>query len=71
MILTGAEMKALEERAFAAGASAEVLKQSTRRLTKVAAGKPQPQSARAQGIAFPTVARDKARKLGLKIERRR
>ena len=35
-------------------ASAEVLKQSTRRLTKVAAGTPKPQSARAQSIAFPT-----------------
>ena len=36
------------------GASAEVLKQSTARLTKVAAGIPQPQSARVQSTAFPT-----------------
>ena len=36
------------------GASAEVLKQSTERLTKIAARTPQPQSARAQSIAFPT-----------------
>ncbi len=36
------------------GASAEVLKQSTERLTKVAAATPVPQSARAQSIAFPT-----------------
>ena len=36
------------------GASAEVLKQSTKRLTKVAAETPAPQSARAQNIAFPT-----------------
>ena len=36
------------------GASAEVLKQSTKRLTKIAAGTPVPQSARAQSIAFPT-----------------
>ena len=35
-------------------ASAEVLKQSTKRLTKIAAGTPAPQSARAQSIAFPT-----------------
>ena len=35
-------------------ASAEVLEQSTERLTKVAAGTPVPQSARAQSIAFPT-----------------
>ena len=35
-------------------ASAEVLKQSTTRLTKVAAGSPVPQSARAQSTAFPT-----------------
>ncbi len=35
-------------------ASAEVLKQSTVRLTKIAAGTPQPQSARAQSTAFPT-----------------
>jgi hypothetical protein len=36
------------------GASAEVLKQSTARLTKVAAMTPRPQSARAQSTAFPT-----------------
>ena len=36
------------------GASAEVLKQSTKRLTKIAAGTPAPRSARAQSIAFPT-----------------
>ncbi|NJO38690.1 MAG: hypothetical protein HC871_15145, partial [Rhizobiales bacterium] len=36
------------------GASAEVLKRSTKRLTKLAAGTPVPQSARAQSIAFPT-----------------
>jgi hypothetical protein len=36
------------------GASAEVLKQSTERLTKVAAETPMPQSARAQSVAFPT-----------------
>ena len=35
-------------------ASAEVLKQSTKRLTKIAAETPPPQSARAQSIAFPT-----------------
>ncbi len=35
-------------------ASAEVLKQSTKRLTKTAAGTPAPQSASAQNIAFPT-----------------
>jgi hypothetical protein len=35
------------------GASTEVLKQSTRRLTKIAAGSIAPQSARAQSIAFP------------------
>jgi hypothetical protein len=35
-------------------ASVEVLKQSTVRLTKIAAGTPQPQSARAQSTAFPT-----------------
>ena len=35
------------------GASAEVLKQSTKRLTKIAAGSTAPQSARAQSIAFP------------------
>ena len=35
-------------------ASAEVLEQSTKRLTKIAAGTPVPQSARAQSIAFPT-----------------
>jgi hypothetical protein len=43
------------------GASAEVLEQSTKRLTKIAAQTPAPQSARAQSIAFPThdvVARD-------------
>ncbi len=34
-------------------ASAEVLKQSTKRLTKIAAGSTAPQSARAQSIAFP------------------
>jgi hypothetical protein len=36
------------------GAAADVLKQSTKRLTKIAAGTPQPQSARAQSTAFPT-----------------
>jgi hypothetical protein len=36
------------------GASADVLKQSTERLTKIAAGLPAPRSARAQSIAFPT-----------------
>ena len=36
------------------GASAEALQQSTRRLTKIAAQTPQPQSARAQSTAFPT-----------------
>ncbi len=36
------------------GASAEVLKRSTARLTKVAAATPPPQSARAQSTAFPT-----------------
>ena len=35
-------------------ASAEVLKQSTKRLTKIAAGTPAPQWARTQSIAFPT-----------------
>ena len=35
-------------------ASAEVLKQSTERLTKIAAGTPAPQWARTQNIAFPT-----------------
>jgi hypothetical protein len=35
-------------------ASAEVLKQSTARLTKIAAGSPVPHSARAQNSAFPT-----------------
>lgn len=35
-------------------ASAEVLKQSTKRLTKIAGETPAPQSARAQSIAFPT-----------------
>ena len=36
------------------GASAEALKQSTERLTKIAAGTPAPQWARTQSIAFPT-----------------
>jgi hypothetical protein len=36
------------------GASDEVLEQSTKRLAKIAAGTPVPQSARAQNIAFPT-----------------
>lgn len=36
------------------GASAQVLERSTKRLTKLAAGMPVPQSARAQSIAFPT-----------------
>ena len=36
------------------GASDDVLKQSTKRLTKIAAGTPAPQSAHAQSIAFPT-----------------
>ena len=36
------------------GASAEVLKQSTERLMKIAAGTPAPQWARTQSIAFPT-----------------
>ena len=36
------------------GASAKVLEQSTKRLAKLAAGTPAPQSARAQNIAFPT-----------------
>jgi hypothetical protein len=35
-------------------ASAEVLKQTTERLTKIAAGTPAPQWARTQSIAFPT-----------------
>jgi hypothetical protein len=35
-------------------ASAEVLEQSTKRLTKLAAGTPVPRSARAQSVAFPT-----------------
>lgn len=35
-------------------ASAEVLKQSTERLAKIAARTPPPPSARAQGLAFPT-----------------
>jgi hypothetical protein len=41
-------------------APAERLKESTNRLTKIAAGVPQPQSARAQNIAFPAhdVAKD-------------
>jgi hypothetical protein len=34
--------------------SAKVLEQSTKRLTKIAAGTPAPQAARAQGTAFPT-----------------
>ena len=45
----------MPETAFNAhGASAEVLEKSTARLTKIAAELPQPQSARAQSIAFPT-----------------
>jgi len=36
------------------GASMEALKQSTERLTKIAAQTPAPRSARAQSIAFPT-----------------
>jgi hypothetical protein len=36
------------------GITAEVLKQSTKRLTKIAAKTPVPQGARAQNIAFPT-----------------
>jgi len=36
------------------GASAETLKQSTKRLTKIAARTPVPPSARAQSMAFPT-----------------
>jgi hypothetical protein len=36
------------------GASAEVLKQSTKQLTKIAAGTPAPQWARTQSVAFPT-----------------
>ena len=36
------------------GVTAEVLKQSTDRLRKIAAATPQPQSARAQSLAFPT-----------------
>ena len=36
------------------GASAAALKQSTERLTKIAAGTPAPQWARTQSIAFPT-----------------
>jgi len=45
----------MPETAFNAhSASAEVLEQSTRRLMKIAAGTPAPQSARAQSIAFPT-----------------
>ena len=39
------------------GASAQVLQQSTKRLTKLAAETPVPQSARAQSIAFPTDAK--------------
>lgn len=45
----------MQDTAFNAhGASAEVLKRSTERLTKIATGSPAPQSARAQSIAFPT-----------------
>ena len=36
------------------GASVDVLERSTERLMKIAAGLPQPRSARAQAIAFPT-----------------
>jgi hypothetical protein len=36
------------------GASADVLEQSTRRLTKIAGQTPQPHAARAQAAAFPT-----------------
>jgi hypothetical protein len=36
------------------GASADVLKQSTERLTKIVAGSPAPISAQAQSMAFPT-----------------
>ncbi len=36
------------------GASGEVLEKSTKRLMKIAAGTPAPQSARAQSFAFPT-----------------
>lgn len=36
------------------GASAETLEQSTKRLAKIAAETPAPQSARAQNVAFPT-----------------
>jgi hypothetical protein len=36
------------------GASTQILEQSTRRLTKIAAATPAPQSARAQNVAFPT-----------------
>jgi hypothetical protein len=36
------------------GASAEVLKQITKQLTKIAAGTPAPQWARTQSVAFPT-----------------
>jgi len=39
---------------YAHGALAEVLDQSTKRLAKLAAGRPVPQSARAQSLAFPT-----------------
>ena len=45
----------MPETAFNAhSAPAEVLERSTERLTKIAAGTPQPQSTWAQGIAFPT-----------------
>ena len=37
------------------GASAKMLDESTKRLTKIAAEMPAPQSARAQSLAFPTV----------------
>ncbi len=44
----------MPETAFNAhGASSDVLKESTNRLAKIAAGTPAPQSARAQNIAFP------------------
>ena len=45
----------MQDTAFNAhGASADVLKQSTERLMKIAAGSPAPISAQAQSIAFPT-----------------
>ena len=45
----------MPDTAFSAhGASADVLKQSTGRLAKIAAQSPAPQSARAQSISFPT-----------------